>query len=67
MLRRHSEPTTARRPDVSDDKDTNQKVDGDSEADDLEVTGEQADEVRGGSLYEATTKGTHIPEVKIEG
>ena len=25
------------------------------------------DEVVGGKLYEATTKGTHIPEVKIEG
>ena len=52
---------------MSEDKDTSQKVDGDTEADDLEVTGTQADEVRGGSLYEATTKGTHIPEVKIEG
>jgi hypothetical protein len=67
MLRRQSEPTTARRPDVSDDKDGNQKVDGDTGADDLEVTGEQADEVRGGSLYEATTKGTHIPDVPIGG
>jgi hypothetical protein len=58
-------PTTARRPDVSEGKDSNQKVDEVTEADDLEVTGQQADEVRGGSLYEATTKGTHIPEVKL--
>jgi hypothetical protein len=38
----------------------------DLEVKDLEVGKEASDKVRGGKLYEATTKGTHIPEVVIE-
>jgi hypothetical protein len=55
---------------MSEQRDPGAQVDAGAEekleVKDLEVKDESADKVRGGKLYEVTTKGTHIPEVVIE-